>query len=546
MSKSPVLSINDLTITLPKHADRAYAVEKLTLDINKDELLCVVGESGSGKSVMARAIMGLLPSPHLKVHAGEIVFRGENLLQLPLEQLRRYRGQDIAMIFQEPMTALNPLMTIGRQIDELLKIHIKFSDLLSARERRMRILSLMADVHLKDPERIYAAYPHQLSGGQRQRAMIVMALILEPDILIADEPTTALDVTTQAQILQLIRALQRKHQMAVLFITHDFGVVAEIADRVAIMQQGVLVEAGSAERILSKPCHPYSQSLIAAVPKLTPPIRPSREGAAVVLDVQMLTKSYPAHGSLFFRQKHAIARPAVNLAHIRLHAGEIVGLVGESGSGKSTLARCITKLIEADSGKIVLKGQDIAPLSRAKFRPYRPKIQMIFQDPYASLNPRQHVGEQIVQGRLAQGSSRKEAMHEAGELLAQVGLDPLAANRFPHEFSGGQRQRIGIARSLAVKPDILIADEPVSALDVSVQGQILKLLLDIRDKFGVAILFVTHDLRVAAQICDRIVVMHQGEIVETGATFTLFTDPQHAYTQDLLAAVPGRAWENAP
>jgi len=537
----PVLTIDHLTVALPAWADRPVAVDDVSLCLNRNEVLCVVGESGSGKSVLARAIMGLLPAPHVRVTDGRILFGEEDLLSVGAARLRSLRGSRIGMVFQEPMTALNPLMTIGRQIEELLQTHTT----LPPSERRKRVMALMTEVRLPDPERIYQSYPHQLSGGQRQRAMIVMALLLEPAILIADEPTTALDVTTQAQILDLIKSLQRQRETGVLFITHDFGVVAEIADRVAIMQHGVLVEIGPVAQVLTAPQHPYTQRLIAAVPTLTPPARTIRTDAPVVLQASGVTKTYPAaSASRGFWQRHsrAATTPALKQADIVVHQSEIVGLVGESGSGKSTLARCVTRLLDADAGQIVLHGTDISALSRAELRPHRKHIQMIFQDPYASLNPRQTVAQQIALGPLAQGVAMPVALKEVARLLELVQLDPSAAHRYPNEFSGGQRQRIGIARALAMQPSLLIADEPVSALDVSVQEQILALLLDIRNRLGVAMLFVTHDLRVAAQICDRMLVMHQGEIVETGDTAQVFASPQHTYTQSLLAAVPGRGW----
>jgi len=539
MTSHPVLSIHHLSVTLPTGADRSLALDDVSLHIKKNEVLCLVGESGSGKSVMARAIMGLLLSPHLRAE-GEIIFQGKNLLHESPQKLRCIRGQKIAMIFQEPMSALNPLMTIGNQIDELLKIHVN----LPKKMRKTRILSLMEEVHLQDPERIYHAYPHQISGGQRQRTMIVMALILEPDILIADEPTTALDVTTQAQILTLIKSLQRKRQTGVLFITHDFGVVAEIADHVAIMQQGKLVEQARVERILNFPQHPYSKSLIAAVPKFEMTKPPPPPETPILLEVKALTKSYPSVTPGFLRKKQEAKKEVLKEVDLTLHAGEIVGLIGESGSGKSTLARCITGLLDSDSGRIMLKNQDISQLSRKALRRHRQKIQMIFQDPYASLNPRQNIAQHLIQGPVAQGIPIKQALSNVENLLQQVGLDPFAALRYPHEFSGGQRQRIGIARALALKPDILIADEPVSALDVSMQRQILNLLLDIRDRFGLAILFVTHDLRVAAQICDKMAVMYRGQIVERGSMVDLLTSPQHEYTKNLLAAIPGRSWRH--
>jgi len=532
-----LLDIKDLHVALPEGSERRYAVEAVDLDLAPNEILCVVGESGSGKSLTARAVMGLLPRPHVHVAKGSIHFGEEDLAKVGETRLRAIRGSDISMIFQEPMTALNPVMTIGNQIDEVFRYHTK----LGRRERRERAIAIFNDVHLPDPAQIVDSYPHELSGGQRQRAMIAMALALDPKILIADEPTTALDVTTQAQILKLIKELQANHDTGVLFITHDFGVVADIADRVAVMQQGMLVEAGPASKVLNAPEHPYTQALIAAVPSLTP--RPSRSQAAEpVLKVEGLDKTYRSGGGFFgFGGKERLVHAADNV-ELELRRGETLGIVGESGSGKSTVARCIVRLNDADGGKILLEGTDLRPLGRAAMRPYRAKIQMVFQDPFASLNPRTKVGKIIAQGPLLQGVSASEAEARAKELLEIVGLDERAYNRYPHEFSGGQRQRIGVARALALNPEVLIADEPVSALDVSIQAQILKLLDDIRERLSLSMIFITHDLRVAAQVCDRIAVMRNGRVVETGPTASLFAAPKDAYTKELLAAVPGRDW----
>jgi peptide/nickel transport system ATP-binding protein len=534
-----LLEISGLTVDLPVGADRPHAVEDISLTLGRDEILCVVGESGSGKSVMARSILGLLPQPRLRPSAGRILFNGEDLLRASPARLRDIRGGAIAMIFQEPMTALNPLMTIGRQIDEVVATHTN----LPRAARSRRAVDMFRAVRLPSADSIGHAYPHELSGGQRQRAMIAMALILEPAIIIADEPTTALDVTTQAQILTLIRELRDVHHTGILFITHDFGVVAEIADRVAVMQHGRLVEAGEARQVLNAARHPYTRGLIAAVPSLTPaPARPF-DPNAVLLQVKGLAKSYRSGGRLFGRAGRVVH--AVKSVDLAIRRGETLGLVGESGSGKSTLARCVVRLIEADGGKILLGETDIRPLSRRAIRPHRKRLQMIFQDPFASLNPRVKIGELIAAGPMLHGATRSEAIAQARELLQLVGLEPRAAERYPHEFSGGQRQRIGIARALALNPDILIADEPVSALDVSVQRQILELLAELRDRLHLTMLFITHDLRVAAQICDSVAVMWQGEIVEYGATAQIFGAPRHSYTQELLAAIPGRNWEAA-
>jgi peptide/nickel transport system ATP-binding protein len=535
-----VLAIQNLTVALPAWADRSHAVDDVSLEVRRKEILCVVGESGSGKSVMAKAVLRLLPEPHVRVVGGRVLYDGQDLLALPTDGIRAVRGGRIAMIFQEPMVALNPVMTVGRQTDEIIEVHTR----LRPAQRRNRVIEVFGDVRLPEPERILKSYPHELSGGQRQRVMIAMALALEPALIIADEPTTALDVTTQAQILRLLKELQQRHGTAILFITHDFGVVAEIADRVAVMRQGKLVEHGEATNLLQRPQHQYTRSLVAAVPSLRP--RPSvrdRSGSVAegpLLAVSGLRKAYLRRGGFALGRRRVAAVAGVSL---EIKKGRALALVGESGSGKSTLARCIVGLERADGGAIVLEGSDIAGLSRAALRPYRKTLQMIFQDPFASLNPRWRVGDIIAQGAIVNGTPRRMARAQAAELLRLVGLDPIAANRFPHEFSGGQRQRIGIARALAVKPKLIVADEPVSALDVSVQKQVLELLDELRGAFELSLLFITHDLRVAAQVCEEVAVMKDGVIVEQGATADIFAKPQHEYTRALLAAVPGRDWQ---
>ena len=537
---APLLEIRNLHISLPEGAERAHAVEAANLELAPNEILCIVGESGSGKSLTARAVMGLLPKPHVRVVEGSIRLGEEYIEKVTEARLRQIRGSDVSMIFQEPMTALNPVMTIGDQIDEVFRFH----ESMTRKERNARSLALLADVHLPDPPLIMRSYPHELSGGQRQRAMIAMALALEPKVLIADEPTTALDVTTQAQILKLIKEMQAAHNTGVLFITHDFGVVADVADRVMVMQQGKVVETGTADEVLNAPQHPYTKALIGAVPSLTP--RPPRDQSAEpVLEVKGLNKVFRSGGGFFGLGGAARNVQAASDVTLELRRGETLGIVGESGSGKSTVARCIVRLIDADDGEILLNGTDLRPLNRAEMRPHRASIQMVFQDPFASLNPRTRVGKIIAQGLLLRRTPLAEAQARARELLSIVGLDERAFDRFPHEFSGGQRQRIGIARALALNPDVLVADEPVSALDVSIQAQILRLLDEIRDRMNLSMVFITHDLRVAAQVCDRLAVMRYGEIVETGPTAAIFADPQAPYTKDLLAAVPGQNWRAA-
>ncbi|MBN8987194.1 MAG: ABC transporter ATP-binding protein [Rhizobiales bacterium] len=533
MSATPdnaVLSIEHLGVRLPAGADRPHALSDVSLSIAADEIVCVVGESGSGKSVMANAIMRLLPN-EVTIDAGRVMFEGRDLASASVAEMREVRGAGIAMIFQEPMTALNPLRTIGDQIAEMFSIHTD----LSKAEIGARVLTLLADVRIPDPKVAAKAYPHELSGGQRQRAMIAMALALDPKLLIADEPTTALDVTTQAQILKLIRDLQQRRKAAVLFITHDFGVVAEIADRVVVMQHGLIVEQGTATTVLNDPRHAYTKQLIAAVPPLKAP-PPRALTTENILTISNVSKTYRTGG---FLGRGARVTPAVKDVSLSLPRGATLGIVGESGSGKSTLARCIVRLIDPDAGAILLEGNDWAKMSRESVRRETRHIQMVFQDPFASLNPRRKAAELVAQGPIVHGTPRAKAIADARELFALVGLDPSAGDRFPHEFSGGQRQRIGLARALALKPAVLVADEPVSALDVSVQAQVLKLLAELRQRLGLSIVFITHDLRVAAQICDLVAVMKDGAVVEHGLAGEVFGNPQHPYTQALLTSIPG-------
>ncbi len=526
-----LLDVQGLSIRLPQGADRQLAVQEVSLHIAPGETLCIVGESGSGKSMIANAVMGLLPKPHVAPVAGKIMFEGHDLLTLTETELRALRGNRIGMIFQDPMSALNPVMRIGDQIGEALDAHVQ----LPAAEKRARVLTALRDVNLPDPEGIADSYPFRLSGGQRQRVMIACALMLEPALLIADEPTTALDVTTQAQILDLIRALQKKRGTAVLFITHDFGVVSEIADHVAVMQSGEVVEAGPVREVLGHARHPYTQRLIAAIPHGRPPESHEGESAPFVLQAEGMRKTYVSGGGLFSRARRVDAVRDVNFT---IRRGETLGLVGESGSGKSTVGRCIAGLLKIDSGRIIFKGQDTTGADSAGRRAAAGRIQMVFQDPHASLNPRHKVGTSIMSGPIAQGVPRSDAQKRMADLLTLVGLNQDAAERYPHEFSGGQRQRIGIARALAVQPDLIVADEPVSALDVSVQQQVLELFATVRERYNLAMLFVTHDLRVAAQMCDHIAVMQQGSIIEYGTAQAVIRQPTHPYTRKLIEAVP--------
>ena len=533
---NPVLEIDGLTVALPGGGDRPNAIERASWSIEAGKVLCVVGESGSGKSVAAGAILGLLPR-ELSVVDGAIRLSGTDLLREGPEAMRRHRGRDIGMIFQEPMSALNPIMPIGRQLTETLAAH-GFTD---RRANRARALEWLKRVGLQDAERIYSAYPFRLSGGQRQRVMTAMALILGPRLLIADEPTTALDVTTQKEVLHQIDTLRREEKLAILFITHDFGVVSEIADDVVVMKKGVVVEQGTRDEVLLNPRHPYTKRLIDAVPRPAPASREDAPagGEEPLLAIRSLTKTFHLRLSPLSPVR---AFTALDDIHLDIKRGETLGVVGESGSGKSTLARCLLRLQSPDSGEILFKGQDLCRIPLARYGPFRSKIQMVFQDPYASLNPRRKVGDIVCQGLIAKGVERKAALARATELLRLVHLDESSLERYPHEFSGGQRQRIGIARALALEPEILVADEAVSALDVSVQAEVLRLLADIQQRLGLTLVFITHDLLVAAKICDRVAVMQKGRLVEVGSATQVLQHPSQQYTRDLVEAVPGRDW----
>jgi len=530
----PVLEVRDVTIALPAGSDRTTAVESVSFTVGRGEIVCLVGESGSGKSVIAQGVMGLLPRG-LPVTAGTILLQGEDITRATPARLRELRATRMSMIFQEPMTALNPVMTCGDQIDEVLREHTT----LDPEARRKRILDVVGEVLLPEPARIVASYPHQLSGGQRQRIMIAMALVLEPVLLIADEPTTALDVTTQAQILKLVQELQAKHGTGVLFITHDFGVVAEIAHRVAVLRLGTLVELGPKAQVLTRPQHDYTKMLIGSVPTLRPRVREADPGAPLVLETKGLAKTYVDRGWLTKRRE---VRAATDVT-LEIRRGQTLGIVGESGSGKSTVARCIVRLIDPSAGEVRLGGVDIATMSAGALRPLRRKVQIVFQDPYRSLNPRRTVGEAIIEGPMNYGLTRDKALERAKSLMSLVRMDPAVLSRYPHQFSGGQRQRLCIARALAMEPELLVADEAVSALDVSVQAQVLALLDEIRGRLNLAMLFITHDLRVASQVCDHVAVMSQGRVVEYGPAGRVFGAPAHEYTRALFAAAPGRDFE---
>ncbi|MEQ8347369.1 MAG: ABC transporter ATP-binding protein [Sneathiellaceae bacterium] len=531
MPGDTLLRVQRLSVRLPEGADRELALQDVSIDVARNEIVCVVGESGSGKSMAASAVMGLLPEG-VRVAAGTISLDGEDLLKLRPDRMRKVRGQRIGMIFQEPMTALNPLKRIGTQISEMFHLHRR----MQRSEQKAKALALLDAVHIPEPGKAFRAYPHELSGGQRQRAMIAMAMALDPDLLIADEPTTALDVTTQAQILKLIRELQQRNGTGVLFITHDFGVVADIADRVVVLKEGSIVEQGSGAGVLGNPQHDYTRSLIDAVPRLEPPPYAPPDNPGRALEVRDLVKTFGRPG-LFGKGRTVHALRGVSFD---LPLGRTLGIVGESGSGKSTMARALVRLTDPDAGTVRIGELDFTALPRRELRRKAGLIQMVFQDPFASLNPRRKVGDLIAQPMTIHGIPHHRAMKRVEELLALVGIDPRAMDRFPHEFSGGQRQRIGVARALALEPKILVADEPVSALDVSVQAQVLKLFARLRNELGLSMVFITHDLRVTAQICDEIAVMKEGIIVEYGPTAEIFADPQHPYTRLLLASAPGQ------
>jgi peptide/nickel transport system ATP-binding protein len=554
---TPILSVSNLTTSFRVEGLWKPVVRSVSFDIAPKETLAVVGESGSGKSVTALSIMRLTPQGSSKIE-GSIKLAGQELLTLPEPQMRRIRGNDVAMIFQEPMTSLNPVLTIGFQIAEALILHRN----MSRSEAEAETVRLLEKVRIPAAKSRFHEYPHRFSGGMRQRVMIAMALACKPKLLIADEPTTALDVTIQAQILQLIKLLQEEEGMSVLFITHDMGVVAEIADRTVVMYNGQAVETGTTEDIFARPTHPYTRSLLASVPKLGSmegrkrPMRfpvvdratgesdvPTETSDTVkaaerpVLEVSNLTTRFEIRSGLLGSVKGRVH--AVENVSFSVQAGETLALVGESGCGKSTTGRSVMRLIEPLAGSVLLDGVDVLKLNQNDLREQRKRMQMIFQDPFASLNPRMNVGAAIAEPLLINKlATRSEARDQIAELLRRVGLQPDMASRFPHEFSGGQRQRICIARALAVEPRLIVADEAVSALDVSVKAQVVNLMLELQARMGLAYLFISHDMAVVERVSHRVAVMYLGEIVEIGPREAIFGNPQHPYTKRLLAAVP--------
>jgi peptide/nickel transport system ATP-binding protein len=530
-----LLSVRDLRVSFATEDGDVQAVAGVSFDLEPGEVLAIVGESGAGKSVTAQAVMGLLPSRNATVE-GSARLRGRELTSASETEMQKVRGAQIAMIFQDPMTSLNPVYRVGAQIVEAIRAH---RPEVSKGEAREQAVELLDSVGIPEPGRRVDSYPHEFSGGMRQRAMIAMALALEPSVLIADEPTTALDVTIQAQILRLLERLNRERDLATIIVTHDLGVVAEVADRVLVMSEGGIVERGDLDQVFYASKDPYTRKLLSAVLRLdqAPPLR-ARKHEASLLEVTDLVKHYPVKRGLLIDREVDQVR-AVDGVSFSVEQGETLGLVGESGSGKTTLSRTVLQLLQPTSGSVRFEGREIAGLSRREMRPLRPEMQMIFQDPYASLNPRKRVGQIVGDPLQLQGrASGAELQRAARDLLERVGLSPEHYQRYPHEFSGGQRQRIGIARALALQPKLIVADEPVSALDVSIRAQILTLLAELQEDFGLTYVFVAHDIGVVRHVSDRIAVMHNGKIVEQGPADQVCERPSDPYTKSLLAAVP--------
>jgi len=529
MSREVLINVKNLSVAFRAGGATTTAVKGVSFRINRGETVALVGESGSGKSVSALSILKLLPYPPASHPTGEIFFEGKDLLKASETELKRIRGGRISMIFQEPMTSLNPLHTIERQVGEMLKLHRG----LSGAAARARVLELLTKVGIPEPEKRLDAFPHQLSGGQRQRVMIAMALANEPDLLIADEPTTALDVTIQAQILELLRDLQREMGMAMLLITHDLGIVRRMAERVYVMQNGLIVEEEATEKLFTAPRHPYTQHLLAAEPKGQPPV--FKADAPVIAETSDLKVWFPIKRGLMQRTVDHVK--AVDGVSVRILAGQTVGVVGESGSGKTTLGLAILRLISS-KGPIVYMGRRIDGLSSKEMRPLRREMQVVFQDPYGSLSPRLSIFGIIEEGLLIQKPTWSEAQRreQAARALEDVGLDASALDRYPHEFSGGQRQRIAIARAMALEPKFIVLDEPTSALDMSVQAQIVNLLRELQAKRNLAYVFISHDLKVVRALCNYVIVMRNGRAVEEGPADEIFTAPKADYTKALLAA----------
>ncbi len=559
----PLLSIQNLDIRyrVDRKSEPFRAVKGISFDIPTNSTVALVGESGSGKSVSAMAILGLLPENAIVAPESRVIYGGRDLLKAPLSELQQIRGKDISVIFQEPMTSLNPVFTVGEQIGETLRLHMG----MSTAQAKTRVIELLNEVGIPNPQLRANSYPHEMSGGQQQRVMIAMAIACEPKLLIADEPTTALDVTIQKQILDLIAGLQQKHHMSVLFITHDLGVVGDIADHVVVMQGGEIQEQGPVAAIFHSPQHPYTRALLACRPRLDrrpkrlPVIddfmrgdgkvhleerhRGSSPDDTIILEVKALTKTFFLKEGFFGKR----AVPAVREVSFKLPKGKTLGLVGESGSGKTTVGLTLMRLHDATSGEVLFEGRDLLKLTEREMMAYRRRIQIIFQNPYASLNPRFTVGQILVEPMKIHsiGANERERVEMAFALLKRVGLAEQSFYKYPHEFSGGQRQRIAIARCLTMKPDVLICDESVSALDVSVEAQVLNLLQDLQDEFKLSYIFISHDLAVVKYISDQVMVMNDGAIVEMADSDEIYRNPKQEYTRKLLASIP-KGLESAP
>ena len=522
-----LLNVDNLSVSFVTRNGTNKAVDNVSFLVEERQITAIIGESGSGKSVSCYAMLGLVPSPPGRIDGGTALFQGQDLLALSEAELRAIRGRDIAMIFQDPMTCLNPFMKIGEQLIEPLTLHKG----LAKGPAREQAMALLDEVGIRDPQAAMNAFPHEFSGGMRQRVMIAMALINEPKLLIADEPTTALDVTIQAQILKLIAELQTKRDIGVLFISHDLAVVSDIADQIVVMEKGKVVESGAPKAIFENPQHPYTQKLLAAIP--------SGQKAAGTVAPDPLIRIENLR-TWFTPTAGAEPVKAVDDVSLEIHRGEVLGLVGESGSGKSTLGRSILRLVPITSGQITFEGTELSALEGRTLKQFRHRMQMIFQDPYASLNPRMTVYDTLAEPLLLHGLVNKAGLDQAiRELMDNVGLARAFVRKYPHEFSGGQRQRIAIGRALATRPEFIVADEPVSALDVTIQAQILDLLADLTKEYGLTMLFISHDLAVIRQIADRIAVMYHGKLVEEGSTAQVFETPREDYTRSLLAAIPG-------
>lgn len=529
MTSDTLVSIKDLSVAFTQAGKTNLALDRVSFDINKGETVALVGESGSGKSISALSILKLLPYPAASHPSGEIFYRGEDLLKADEKTLRKVRGNEISMIFQEPMTSLNPLHTVERQVSEILKIHRGMSDT----KARARVLELLNQVGIRDPETRLNSYPHQLSGGQRQRVMIAMTLANEPDLLIADEPTTALDVTVQAQILKLLKELQHERHMAMLFITHDLGIVRKFADRVCVMTKGQIVEHGPVKDIFENPQHPYTKHLLAAEPKGKPPV--SDETKPVVVEAEDLKVWFPIKRG--FLRKTVGHVKAVDGIDVAVREGQTLGIVGESGSGKTTLGLAILRMISS-TGKISFNGRDIQENSWKEMRPLRRDMQIVFQDPFGALSPRMSVSDIVGEGLKVHfpDLSPAERDRKVAKALEEVGLDASTRFRYPHEFSGGQRQRISVARAMVLEPKFVMLDEPTSALDMSVQAQVVDLLRDLQKAHGLAYLFISHDLKVVRALANDVIVMRQGKVVEAGHAEEIFDHPKTDYTKALMAA----------